>query len=268
MIPPVVLLTDFGTSDPYAGLMKGVICTITPGAQVIDLTHEISPYDIRRGAFVLLASYAYFPEKTIFVGVVDPGVGGSRRPVCLCCGGRYFLGPDNGLFSWVAQKEGVDAAFILEKSDWFLDNVSKTFHGRDIFAPVAAHLARGVSMSDLGPACDPKSLESIPFPTPVIVPGVKIDAEVLVSDRFGNLVTSIREQDLRACFGKAYENSVVIIVSGSSVKGLSDSYASVGKGMPLAIIGSSGFLELSVNMGDASEFFSAAPGTRVQVALQ
>src|ERR1700694_3459719 len=157
--PVIALMTDFGIGDGDVGVMKGVIAGITPGAHIIDITHEIAPQQIPSGAWILAAAYRYFPTNTVFVCVVDPGVGSSRGAIALHAGEWFFVGPDNGLFSYVLAEQPVHAAVLLSNPAYHLSEVSTTFHGRDIFAPVAAHIASGVSLSALGTPVDPSLLQ-------------------------------------------------------------------------------------------------------------
>jgi hypothetical protein len=185
--PLVALLTDFGTSDPFAGIMKGVIASIAPGIQIVDLTHEIPPGDVQRGAVALWQAMMYFPPGTIFLGVVDPEVGTFRRPVLVESENRTFIGPDNGLFSFVLG--GDYQAWELRNPRLALPSPGNTFHGRDIFAPAAAHAASGIPGSEFGPAAAP--LSRLPAPLLDSSASQMLRGEVLFPDRFGNLLTSL-----------------------------------------------------------------------------
>jgi hypothetical protein len=239
-------MTDFGSRDHYAGVMKGVILGINPNARIVDITHEVEKYDIFEAAFKLLSYYTYFPQGTVHVAVVDPGVGGERRPIAVEAGGYFFVGPDNGLFSPVL--DSVDNPRVVEITNaaYMLGNVSRTFHGRDIFAPAAAHLSSGVDICELGdPAADPVSLD-VPEPA---VKGNEISGVVLYEDSFGNLVTNIP--------GGAIKPGSRVYVDGYVLDRISGSYGEAGKGELLAIIGSAGLLEISVNQGSAKAFLGA-----------
>lgn len=237
----IVLLTDFGLKDHYVGVMKGVIAGICPEARVIDLTHEIPPQDVRAGAFVLGVSYRYFPEGSVFVGVVDPGVGTARRGLLLQAGSYYFVGPDNGLFSWVVKKEGCRQAVELTNRRYFRPEISRTFHGRDIFAPVAAHFACGVPLREFGPEI--QKLVMLPWPE-VKKEGTILKGAVIYVDRFGNLITNITEDMLRLPVKR-------ILYQGVEVPFL-ETYGLAAPGEPLALIGSEGFLEIAVAGGSAA----------------
>jgi len=187
---PIALLTDFGLSDSYVGVMKGVIAGLAPGVVCIDISHEIQPQDIAGAAWVLASSYRYFPPRTIFVCVVDPGVGSQREPVALHAGEWFFVGPNNGLFSYILQEQAVHEAVVLANSAYHLSHVSMTFQGRDIFAPVAAFLARAVPLADLGPAIQASALQQLNIALP-FMQDEAISAQVVHVDRFGNLITNI-----------------------------------------------------------------------------
>jgi len=238
----ITLLTDFGSRDYYAGVMKGVILGINPDAVIVDITHEIRKYHIYEAAFKLRSYYGYFPEGTIHVAVVDPGVGGPRVPLAAEAGGYYFVGPDNGIFSTVL--ESVDNPTVVEiaKTEFMLENVSRTFHGRDIFAPAAAHLSKGVSIRDLGGVLQKPVSLNVPMPT---AKGDEIVGVVLYADSFGNLVSNIP--------GNMVMPDKVVYAGKYRVGPVRSSYGDVAKGDLLAIIGSSGLLEISVNRGSARE---------------
>lgn len=190
--PVVALMTDFGTGDGDVGVMKGVIAGIAPEAHIIDITHDIPPQRVASGAWVLASGYRYYPVNTVFVCVVDPGVGSSRGAIALQAGEWFFVGPDNGLFGYILAEQAVHAAVLLSNPAYHLQQVSATFHGRDIFAPVGAHLARAgaVIMRDLGTAIDPANLKRLESGQ-AIRHGSTIDAHIIHVDNFGNLITSI-----------------------------------------------------------------------------
>ena len=187
----ITLTTDFGTSDWFVGTMKGVIAGIAPKATIIDLTHDLPPGDIRGGAFALAASYRFFPKGTVHVAVVDPGVGSRRKAIAVQTAKGFFVGPDNGVLSWALVKEKAKAVHALENEAYFLKPVSQTFHGRDVFAPVAAHLSRGVPIKKLGPAL--KDFVRLDWPEPRRQRG-GIEGEVVYIDRFGNAITNLEER--------------------------------------------------------------------------
>src|SRR5919199_222420 len=191
----ITLLTDFGVADAYVGVMKGVILGIAPEVTAVDLCHEVPPQDVRAGAFLLMAAYAYFPAGTIHLAVVDPGVGTERQIVAVRAGEHYFVGPDNGLLRWAVDRAGGAAAIVaVENPEYRLSQVSTTFHGRDMMAPAAAHLARGVPLEALGPAVP--RLAGEPFPEPQRR-GNALAGRVIYVDRYGNCITNLPSPALR-----------------------------------------------------------------------
>ena len=262
----IVLLSDFGLSDPYAGILHGVIERFAPGAPVLDLTHGIPAGDIRWGAYTLMTSLRYFPPQSIVVAVVDPGVGSARRGLCLQTADFWLVGPDNGLFSYVLRESPLLGAWSLENSAYFLAPVSQTFHGRDLFAPVAAHLYNGVSAADLGPPI--ANLVELAWPEVVHSPGC-LCGEVLLSDHFGNLITNIARTDIERCRGQALGTherlACRIQLADTDIIGIETTYASCAPGELLALWGSSDLLEISVNCGNARQRLNAGPGTPVQI---
>lgn len=261
---PIVLLSDFGLGDPFVGAMKGVIMSINPGAVVIDLTHDISPYNILQAAIILKSSYRFFPPETIFVAVVDPTVGSERKKLLAEAGGRFFVGPDNGIF-WPALKEApAERVILLENPEYFLNKVSGTFHGRDVFAPVAAWLSIGTDPAHFGPAT--KNIVELHIPSPVVSSERVITGQVLFSDRFGNLTTNITEDMLARMAGSAGRGSICISVRKAEIKGLTTHYVQ-GKG-PSALINSWGYLEIYLPMGNAAKELGIEAGEQVQVAFR
>ena len=193
-MPIITLLTDFGSQDYFVGAMKGVVLSVNPQAHIVDITHEIPPQDIHAGAFNLLAAYKSFPAGTIHVAVVDPGVGSARRPILVDCGEQFFVGPDNGIFSWVCEREGNCRVFHLTNEKCFRHPVSATFQGRDVFAPVAAALSTGVAPEELGVAVeDLVQLESLRPKT--AIKGAT-EARIIHIDRFGNCITNLTPEHL------------------------------------------------------------------------
>lgn len=190
--PVIALMTDFGIGDGDVGVMKGVIAGITPEAHIIDITHNIGPQNVPSGAWILAASYRYFPKNTVFVCVVDPGVGSSRGAIALHAGDWYFVGPDNGLFSYIMSEQTIRAAVLLTNSSFHLNVISSTFHGRDIFAPVGAHLAQGLEsiFPELGHSVEPPALKRLEM-VETVREGTFINASIVHVDNFGNLITGI-----------------------------------------------------------------------------
>jgi S-adenosylmethionine hydrolase len=262
-MPVITLTTDFA-EDLFVGVMKGIILGVNPGATIVDLTHGIPPGDVRKGAFALMVSCRHFPPGSIHVVVVDPGVGSSRKIVCARTADHTYLAPDNGILSWVLARQKPREIRSVENDRYFLDEVSMTFHGRDIFAPVAAHLSLGVSMKELGPKMDPGDLVTINFPMPRREGGRRLFGEVIYVDRFGNCITNVGPDDVADMDPK----KVWIETSTVGVEGLSGSYVDATPGRPLAILGSSGFLEIAVSGGSASERFGLKVGDAVTVSPQ
>jgi S-adenosylmethionine hydrolase len=264
-MPVVALLTDFGNQDHYVGAMKGAILTVCPEANLVDLAHEIPAHDVTAGALALASAWRDFPAQSVFVAVVDPGVGSSRRALALDAGGYRFVGPDNGILSLVmAEAEGPQALHQITNPSLVRKAVSATFHARDVFGPVAGHLARGVPVAQVGPAvADPVRL-----PQPALRPlgSGEWEATVLHVDRFGNLITNLLQRDLDGILA-AVENDfrdVVVVVEGEILP-LARTYADVPEGEGCALMGSSGRLEVAVHRGNASRLLGASAGAPVRV---
>ncbi len=246
----ITLTTDFGLRDHYVGVMKGVMLSVNENANPVDITHCIDSHDIRAASFVIGNSYRYFPEKTVHLAVVDPGVGSERRPLAVSADGHFFVGPDNGVFSSVIRSCEDFCAREIKNSDYLLKEISSTFHGRDIFAPVAAHLSLGVSFSEIGPQVqNPEVLPSDGYS----INGNEVRGTVVYTDKFGNLVTSIPTEAVGGGAGAS------VSVGGKRVAGISESYSSVEPGEILAVGGSCGYIEISVNQGRACDIFGEAP---------
>jgi S-adenosylmethionine hydrolase len=250
----ITLLTDFGLADPYVAMLKGVILSIHPGARIVDITHQIDTGSIHQAARIIRETYRYFPERTVHLGVVDPGVGSTRRLIALEANGHLFVGPDNGLFWPIIEAKPPAGIVQLTETRFFLPAVTHTFHGRDVFAPVAAHLSLGTDLHRLGrEITDPIRLTS---PSPYCREGM-LWGQIIRVDHFGNLITNINAQELSRYLGTA---KPVIHVGQLSVEGLGRIYADVEEGRPLALINSSGLLEVAVNMGKASDYVGIEPG--------
>jgi S-adenosylmethionine hydrolase len=252
--PVITLLTDFGLSDPFVGMMKGVIAGICPDSQVIDLTHDVPAQDVACGAFFLERAFRYFPAGTVHLAVVDPGVGTARAPVALDAHGHFFVGPDNGLLSLVAQRA---RAVRLARRAFFLPQVSNTFHGRDLFAPVAAHLARGVPLSSFGP---PKqTLIKLAWPRPKKT-RTGLSAEVVSVDRFGNLITNIEPAHWKAL------KRPRLSLGAFECDELSTSYGAASPRALVAVFGGYGLLEIAARNASAAELLRVERGARVKVS--
>lgn len=271
----IALLTDFGTRDYFVGAIKGAIFSIAPNAKIVDITHEIPPQDIRSAAFTLRACYKDFPEKTIFVAVVDPGVGSERRSILVETEEYFFIAPDNGLLSFVFEDSGsprvskggitneefsalADArasVYELTNKKYFAKDISSTFHGRDIFAPVAAHLSNGVEPHEFGARIE----DLIRFETaaPRWISHEKIEAGIIHIDRFGNLITNLKREDLPENFSME--------INGKTIDKLQNFYAEAEKDELFMIFGSAGFLEISASQNSAAKILNVKVGQKIVV---
>jgi S-adenosylmethionine hydrolase len=280
MTRPIFFLTDFGLADTYVGIVKAVILGIAPEARIVDLSHDVPPQDVRAGAFALFTAAPYLPDDAVVLAVVDPGVGTARRPIVVQSGGRALVGPDNGLLSWAvgealtpqpplpAAGEGersggaapaIATVYVLDRPRFWLPSVSATFHGRDLFGPVAAHLARGVRLTELGsPAGE---IERLPFPSARRDVGADgrvatVHGEVIHVDRFGNLISSLWGEDLPP--------EPVVEIAGRAILGLAPHFQP-GSGDLIALIGSAGLLEIAVPNGSAEDALGVGVGAAVRV---
>jgi len=241
--PIITLTTDFGYSYNYAGAVKAVVLSINPHARIVDISHDIPPFDIVSGAFALGTTYNYFPKGTIHMAVVDPGVGGFRKPILVETEDYYFVGPDNGIFSLIEQKSEVLHIYELNQKQYFLEHVSSTFHGRDVFAPVAAHLSKGVSADKMGmPVKTFEILEAFE----VEIHDDHIAGQVLMIDGFGNVITNIDN----GVFTKTLNGrSFTIHVKDELIQNIYRTYSDAPLLSKIALFGSSGFLELAISQG-------------------
>lgn len=253
----ITLTTDFGTSDAYVGIMKGVILSINPNVRIVDLTHAIPPQDIYEAAFSIYAAHSYFPKGTIHIIVVDPGVGSDRQAIVSRTDNACFVCPDNGVLSYLLQSGGNEGgqpidSVAIQNSAYYLSEVSNTFHGRDIFAPIAAHLSLGVSLEDIGPPV--QTLVQLPIQVPELTDGV-LTGQIVKIDRFGNAITNISETAIARLKSASTGGISTYEIRVGSVRlhRFNRAYAESGIGKPLAIIGSSGLLEIAINGGNAKE---------------
>lgn len=274
MNPIITLTTDFGFSDAYVAVMKGVILSTNPGATIIDITHSVKPQNIAQAAFILNIAYRYFPQQSIHVAIVDPGVGSERQGIILKTPSSLFLAPDNGILSYVINElssnerpsnqysrnperitfeKGIEAVAITEPRFW-RHPVSPTFHGRDIFAPVAAGLSLGISPYEFGERIT--SLYVFPAPKPCFDPQGNLVGHILYVDNFGNLITDIKSTDLP-------QGNIIIEAAGQHIQGVSRYYEEA-QGL-MAILGSSGYLEISLRDGRACDFLGMEIGDEVKV---
>jgi S-adenosylmethionine hydrolase len=255
----ITLTTDFGLSDPFVGIMKGVILSIAPEVTIVDITHDIRSYDITEAAFLVNSSYRYFPSGTIHVVIVDPGVGSARRPIAAYAKDQFFVAPDNGVLSYALHTEPLapmPAVYRISNDSLFQDPVSKTFHGRDIFAPTAAHLARGTPLESVGD----RIVDFLKKPLPRARSSGRnaLIANVLRIDKFGNLITNLRRSDLDS-------GDFIIRVAGLDVTRLCDTFAEAEAGEFFAIEGSTGYIEIALNQGSAAERLSVVRGAEIEV---
>jgi len=258
--PILTLTTDFGLSDHYVGTMKGVILGICPQAQIVDISHEVRPFEIPEGAYLIAQAWRYFPPKTVHVVVVDPGVGTSRRPILLEAGGQYFVAPDNGVLSMVYSREKHKVR-LVSADRYFLKPVSHTFHGRDIFAPVAAHVAAGVAPSRMG-----KPIQDYlrpMFEKPQRIGKRTWAGRILKTDRFGNLITNFHIGD----FPDVERKNFYMEIGLRQVGALARSYTEFGPGEPFVIVGSSGYLEVSVSQGSAARTLGCETGAAAELSV-
>lgn len=253
----ITLTTDFGLDDIYAGVMKGVMLSINPDCVIVDITHGVAPQDIESGALALETACRYFPAGAVHVAVVDPGVGGPRRPIVVATESGLFVGPDNGIFTFAITGPGFKAAYEPKEKKYFLTDVSPTFHGRDMFAPLAGHLSRGVPSESLGPViADPVVL---PQYLPVLQ-GDILEGRILHCDRFGNLITNIRQSMLQ---GFVRETRIAAACKGEAVTRLLPFYGLAQDEEVFCLMGSSGRLEVSLKNGSAAARLGAGRGDAV-----
>ena len=260
--PIVTLLTDFGERDPFAGVMKGVILTLCPEAHLVDLTHGVGSYDILAASFLWQSAVGFFPHGTIHVAVVDPGVGGPRRPIAATIDGHYFVAPDNGLLSYPMAFGTVQAVRVLTASEFFLYPVSATFHGRDVFAAVAGHLARGITLERLGPLI--ADAIRLPIPTPRLEAPQKLTGQVIWIDQFGNCVTNIRREELDP-FVRSAREDIHISLAGRPVGRIVRYFGEVDAGSCGAVLGSTGYLEVFIHTGSLAREWGIVPGAEVSL---
>jgi S-adenosylmethionine hydrolase len=257
----ITLLTDFGLTDEYVGVLKGVIHGISSTAVIIDVTHGIAPQNVVAAAYTLQAAYVYFPPGTIHVAVVDPGVGTARGIVAVRCNGHQFLAPDNGLLAPILEANAPDEGYRVENEDFFRHPVSPTFHGRDVFAPVAAHLSKGLPLKDLGRPLDFHALQPLEAHGPRMDPSGELEGEVVGVDRFGNLITNIGSKHL-AGLGT---DKIDILLGDHIITAMTRTYAQGKAGEIIALIGSRNCLEIAVNGASASNTLNMTHGGVVRI---
>jgi S-adenosylmethionine hydrolase len=262
--PIITLTTDFGSNDHFVGTMKGVILDIVPEAQIVDICHSVQAFDVLDGALAISQAYSYFPARTVHVVVVDPGVGSARRPILASCDKYHFVAPDNGVLSLVYAREERMHVRNITSEHYFLQPVSNTFHARDIFAPVAAWLAKEVDSQKFGEEVE----EYVRFnaPKPKAVDENRLRGVVLKVDRFGNLITNITPQDAPMLFA-AEASGFKIVVGSREITEIHSAYAEGAPGEVVGILGSMGFLEIAANRGAAAQLTGAGKGSDVTIIL-
>jgi S-adenosyl-L-methionine hydrolase (adenosine-forming) len=262
----VALISDFGYRDHYAGVMRGMIASIAPGAPIVDITHGVPAHNLMAGALVLRESWRFFPPRSVFVAVVDPGVGTPRRAIAVeTRSGARFVGPDNGLLWMAVAQAGFKRAVELQTRKYFLPDQSSTFHGRDIFAPVAANLWNGVSLARLGPIII--DLQCMTLPDPV-EDDEELIGVVIYADSFGNLISNLPRARVEALAARFPRRRLLVRIGDGVPFVLSRTYGDVPKNAPLALFGSFEMLEVAVREGNAAEVLAAAPGAEVRVRAQ
>jgi S-adenosyl-L-methionine hydrolase (adenosine-forming) len=262
--PIITLTTDFGTNDHFVGVMKGVILDITPEAEIVDICHSVQAFDVLDGALTISQAYSYFPTRTVHVVVVDPGVGTARRPILASSDKYHFVAPDNGVLSLVyAREERIHVRHVTSEH-YFLQPVSNTFHARDIFAPVAAYLAKEVDSLKFGDEVEDYTKFSAPKPK--AVDANRLRGVVLKVDKFGNLITNITPQDAPMLFGAA-SKGFKIVVGSREITEIHNAYAEGAPGEVFGVLGSMGFLEIAANRAAAAQLTGAGKGNEVSIIL-
>ena len=261
--PIITLTTDFGTNDHFVGAIKGVILDIVPEAAIVDISHAVQAYDVLDGALAISQTYSYFPPGTVHMVVVDPGVGTTRRPIIASSDGYHFVAPDNGVLSMVYAKEQRMHVRHVTSDHYFRQPVSNTFHGRDVFAPVAAYLAKMVDSHKFGEEIEDYVRFAAPRPKPVAEN--RLRAVVLKVDRFGNLITNVTPEDAPALF--AGEVGFKIVVGSKEITAIRTAYAEGTPGEVFGILGSMGYLEIVANRAAAAQITGAGKGSEVSVLL-
>jgi S-adenosylmethionine hydrolase len=260
----VTFTTDFGLNDPFVGILHGVVLNIHRETTVVDVCHAVASYDVFDGAWTIAQSYRFFPPRTVHVVVVDPGVGSVRRPIIVETDDYIFVAPDNGVLSLIEARESKFTVRQITAERYFLQPVSQTFHGRDIFAPVAAWLSKGVAPAEFGPEIS--DYTRLPLPKVERIAENSLRGVVLKVDKFGNLITNISQQDAPALFGSVAA-TVSILVSGQTITRICQSYAEGGEEEFFAIVGSSGYVEIAARQASAAEKLAAGVGTPVGVVV-
>jgi S-adenosylmethionine hydrolase len=264
--PQIALLTDFGTRDSYAAQVKAVISGIAPGSQITDITHEVPAYDIEAGAFLLHTSYRAFPKLSVFLAVVDPGVGGPRRPIMICTDDYYFIGPDNGIFSYIYETDFVYRTIHITADHLFREPVSRTFHARDIFAPAAAWLLRGTDSSNFGEIInDPTRLE---LRKPKSLGAKLMKGQVMWVDSFGTLITNLPSDGAARMAESNPGKKLQIMIGATEILVQLDGGFQGAQGAPTAYAGSSSYLEIACVRASAADTLQIGRGKEIALAIE
>ena len=259
--PFITLTTDFGLKDPFAGIMKGVILNINPEVRIIDISHNVSPQNIIEASLILRDSFRFFPEKTIHVAVVDPGVGSLRRSILVVTPKYYFIGPDNGIFSFAYEDE--HRVIHITAENYFLKSEDTTFHGRDIFASVAGWLSKGIPTDNFGSAI--KDYLKIIFPKPKMISDELIEGEIIYIDNFGNVASNISRKEIGDLISEP--SNLIILIKDKEIKGINMFYAQAFDKGPSAIINSSGILEIYIYKGKVEKEFEIKKGDKIKLTV-
>ncbi len=260
-MPLITLLTDFGTRDHYVGVLKGVICQLAPKATVVDISHDVAPQNVVQAAFILRQIWSWYPRGTIHLAVVDPAVGSTRVILAGQYAGQCVVAPDNGLLTFVHREFPLEALHVVQNPRLFLAGISPTFHARDIMAPVAARLAGGLRIDEVGPPTE--RLEVLQLARPAFLAEHTLRGAILCSDRFGNLITNISTEDLAPTLRR--RPAAEVFLDDVRLGPIRSHYAEVSPGAPLALMGSSNLLEIAVNQGSAADRFQPKPTACVEV---
>ncbi|RPH42329.1 MAG: hypothetical protein EHM86_02715 [Desulfobulbaceae bacterium] len=261
--PIITLTTDFGLDDEYVGAVKGVLLSLLPDVQLVDITHSIAPQDIRKAAIIIGRACSFFPDTTIHLAVVDPGVGSARPILAIKTTRGYFVGPDNGIFTAILQSESTIKIHHVTNSELFLSPISRTFHGRDIMAPVAARLAAGMNICKVGPPVASNACYMLTACSPQIA-GHHLTGEIISRDRFGNLRTNISEKDIKAFAGN---RDISLKIGSKKTRGICSTYAEASAGELITVVDSFGSIEIAVICGNAADELHAAVGDKVSITF-
>jgi S-adenosylmethionine hydrolase len=261
--PIITLTTDYGTADHLVGTVKGVILKIQPEAQIVDINHNVVAYDVLDGALAIGSAYSYFPAKTVHIVVVDPGVGTPRRPILVSAGNQYFIAPDNGVLSLIYEREDPFVVRHINAEHYFLRPISPTFHGRDVFAPVAAWLSKNWQTEAFGEVIDEFTRFALPRPK---TEAKELRGAVLRVDNFGNLMSNILPSDLPESMRQP--GAIKMSVAGKPVGKLVETFADGPQSEPVALVGSAGFIEIAINRKSAAKALGAGRGAEVVIQLK